>query len=136
MDSYWTFNCQGGYELIYCKNTVASDHISHSEDTSFSSYCLNLKGCSHCIGCVGLTNIQYAIGNKELSKETYEREKKSMTLSDMRDTLEKTQGSADSGYPYNTSIEDSTGHNLSSCKNCIDCAYVEGGENCSRVRIG
>lgn len=52
----------GGYKNISCYITLGSKECEYS---------FLLKNCTNCFGCVGLTNSQYCILNKQYSKEAY-----------------------------------------------------------------
>lgn len=63
-NAYECVTCgEGSYNLKYCFNCWAE-----SRDLEYCGYCIN---CSDCFGCVGLTNKQYCILNKQYSKADY-----------------------------------------------------------------
>jgi len=50
-------------------------HIRYSVvalTSSYCDYCVNIKGCKNCFGCVGIKQKSYCIFNKQYSKEEYE----------------------------------------------------------------
>jgi hypothetical protein len=58
--------------VLNSHNVFYSQHIRNSSDIFFSS---ELNWCSHCILCIGFSNISYCINNKQYTKEEYENEK-------------------------------------------------------------
>ncbi len=72
MDCGWTLQAEleyesmtgsgGGYNQISCFMCTTSKDIRYS---------ISCKNCSDCFGCVGLTNAQYCILNKQYTKEEY-----------------------------------------------------------------
>jgi len=72
MDCGWTFNAELEYESMTGSvggyNQIACFMCTTSRDIVYSISCRN---SSNCFGCVGLTNAEYCILNKQYSKEEY-----------------------------------------------------------------
>ncbi|EKE27711.1 MAG: hypothetical protein ACD_3C00166G0001, partial [uncultured bacterium (gcode 4)] len=72
-DSYfslWSENCFEIIDSNYCNKVIYGQNLEHCT----SSYFLfNCKNCNNCFCCVGLTNQEYCIFNKQYSKEEYEK---------------------------------------------------------------
>ena len=71
----WGENTQLSYE------TIATGENSYNMKFSYncwpncrdSEYCMNMFSSSNCFGCVGMTNAQFCILNKQYTKEQYEK---------------------------------------------------------------
>jgi hypothetical protein len=75
-DSYDLQGTGRNAELIYealasSINTYKNSFVYITLTCKETEYSLNLKNCSNCFGCVGLTNAQYCIFNKQYTKEEY-----------------------------------------------------------------
>ncbi len=72
--SFWGEKTELNYETSICGEN--SYNLKFSWDcwpnVRDSEYCIRVKSSSSCFGCVGLTNAQYCIFNKQYSKEDYE----------------------------------------------------------------
>ncbi|MBI4600282.1 hypothetical protein HY732_05185 [Candidatus Uhrbacteria bacterium] len=72
--------CAFGYglERAYCSSAVgiSAYNIQYGtiivEGSRDCQYCIEMRGCSDCFGCVGLRKKQYCIMNKQYGKDEYE----------------------------------------------------------------
>lgn len=85
-DSFYNKNCydttyaaqnnQLGYELIDSGNLFNCNFSVYSSNSHDSFYIFDCSNVKDCIGCVALTNKQYCVLNRQLTKEAYEAYKK------------------------------------------------------------
>jgi hypothetical protein len=68
------FNAELIYESMAATANTSKDSFCYLtiQGCRECEYSLILKNCTHCFGCVGLTNAQYCIFNKQYTKEEYE----------------------------------------------------------------
>ena len=132
-----TINCRQCFELRYALN------CRHCQDSSFLYDCRN---CRDCLFCFNLRNKQYCIGNKQLTKEAFEQEKKKWNFSsrkvydqakshfrEMMNTL------AWHRAQYIDRCEKCEGNFLEDSKNCENCFFfsdLEDAVNCVRGGMG
>lgn len=62
-----------GYQLVDSINLFNCNFAVRSSNAQDSSYIFDCKNVKNCIGCVGLSNKQYCILNRQLNKDDYER---------------------------------------------------------------
>lgn len=82
-DSSDCYNLQKSERCYECADCINSYQLAFSRECdscSDSWFLLNCRNCQNCFGCVNLRNKQYAIFNKEYSKEEYFRKLKEMNL--------------------------------------------------------
>ncbi|MDD5770355.1 MAG: hypothetical protein PHE25_05285 [Candidatus Gracilibacteria bacterium] len=115
---YWSTMITNSFNIFYSKN------ISNSSNIWFST---NLIGCSNCIGCNLLENKSYCIGNKEYSKENFEKYKKEI-LKEKNDFLKN----------YKLSNHDFTNYGSVNVKGkgLFFCDNVENGYFFKRLKNG
>ncbi len=67
------FNAELIYESMAATGNTAKDYFCYLtiQGCRECEYSLILKNCANCFGCVGLTNAQYCIFNKQYTKEEY-----------------------------------------------------------------
>jgi hypothetical protein len=78
-------DCMDNYKIVesefivYSLNVTKcykSAYLQDSSDCSFCYFSFDLKNCNDCIFCCNLRNKSYCIGNKQFSKEEYQKEYK------------------------------------------------------------
>lgn len=73
-DCHWCYDCVfcfGAHSCVHCLD------VRSSRDCAMS---YNLRNCSDCLFCFNLRGRQYCIGNQQLTKEQYEKQKASWEL--------------------------------------------------------
>ena len=124
------------YECMISRNSY---RLKYSQ---FNSACINsqflyfCKDCSECFMCVNLVGKKYCFKNEQYTKEGYENILKDYKL-DTFSGVEKAQKEYDEfvlkfphKYANNIQNLNSTGDNISGCKNTKDCFTAKSMENC------
>ena len=125
--SYESFNVQKGSKIFY------SQDIHDGMDIYFSK---NLRGCSHCFGCVNLRNKKYHFFNEPYSKEEYFKKLAEYDLGS-HEVVEQAKREAREHFLKfsNKATEsgnntDSEGEYITNSKNVTESYGVDGGEDC------
>lgn len=71
--TYASQNNQVSYELVDSGEDFNCAYMVNSNGCHDSSYLFNCTNVKDCLGCVSLSNKQYCVLNRQLSKEDYER---------------------------------------------------------------
>lgn len=82
-DSFYTKNCLDAaysgkgnelcYEVVDVDTSYNCDFMIYNDYCQDSSFCINSTGLKNCLGCVGLSQKQYCILNRQFTKEEYEQ---------------------------------------------------------------
>ncbi len=140
-DNYWMLNCEFCYENIHSQRnyrTHLSEECSDCINTIFSYDCRN---CNDIIGCAGLRNKKYCIFNQQYTKENYDAflKKHSISSNSSLDWWRKESLLIWNNSPRreNSILKsvNSTGNNLSECKNAKNCWESTKIENCKNLTI-
>ena len=130
VDVYFVGKTDSCYENVNCQNSYRLFFGDNSENCVDSSLIYDCRGCSNCFGCVGLRKKQYHIFNEPYTKEEYLEKIKKLDLGSYKNLIEnrKTFEEIKLGFPRKFAsvqhVNDSTGDNISSAKNCkfiFDC---------------
>lgn len=130
--SKFCVDCEGvklGSELAYeCINSQKIYHCVYVENSENCNDCIfgfDLKGCSNCIGCIGLRQKKFHIFNKEYSEEEYKEKLKDLHL-DTRSGIEnfyKKFREFAQQFPHKNmnlqNCENSAGDHLFNCKDTL-----------------
>lgn len=76
--TYAAQNNQLSYEVVDSANLFNCNFAVYSANSNDSSYIFNCSNLKNCIGCVSLTNKEYCILNRQLTKEKYEKVSKKL----------------------------------------------------------
>ncbi len=141
IDCSYAYDSELLYECFYVRNCYNCHYLSYSQNCSDCWFSENLKGCKNCFLCTDLTNKEYHILNKPVSKEEYKK-KLDMVKGSYEQTM-KAKGFLDDirlkrihKYANIVNCENSTGDFLTNCKNCVDCYDVNDSEDCCYVQVG
>ncbi len=116
-------DCELVYESVLCQRVYHCIFLQQSENCSDCFFGLDLKGCSHCFGCVGLRQKQYYFFNEPCTKEEYESKMKEINLGSHQvfETYKKKFLEFKSNFPrcfaHLKNCENCTGDDLYHCKN-------------------
>ncbi|MBU0648262.1 hypothetical protein KJ855_03735, partial [Patescibacteria group bacterium] len=134
LDCFTVTNCEGCYECVDCTGMYRSFYCQDSTNCREVMFSRNAQGCQSCFGCVGLRNKQYYLFNEEKTKEEYEQFITDLSLlgenvDKFKDKLDGLYQSLPIRFAKQINTENSTGENLTDCKNCQVCFDINGGEN-------
>lgn len=126
-------------ELCYdCVDLIECYSVQHSQDCANCTdceYCYDCVGCKNCFGCTGLRRKQYCIGNKQLSREDYEKEAKRLKQEksdeELSQMLEKVKEQAPHLYTHELNNEGFSGDYIYNSKNAFGCFDVKDMEDCA-----
>lgn len=125
--------CYEGANMFKCFKTFYSTNCRECVEVAFSK---NLKGCSHCFGCVNLRNKQYHIFNKPVSKEEYAEAMKRFDVGSyeavekFQEKLRELDVRQPKKYMEGTKNLNASGHYVFNSKNTLKAYEVGGCENC------
>ena len=125
-DSMVVQDCESVYEVLDSEHCVNCKWISECKDCLDSSYIFDCRNCSDCFMSSNLRNKKFVFRNKQLTKEEY-RTKLSAEGRDYRAQrkllLEYAHLRESSLHRYANMVKctNSSGNNLSNCKNSINC---------------
>lgn len=80
IDCYQIEKCQFCYECQFCIGTYGSSFCFLCDDSSECMFSYRLQNCKNCMFCAHLRGKQYCIFNEQLSKEEYEKKKKTLAI--------------------------------------------------------
>jgi len=81
-DCAYTKTSQDSFQCVDCFHI---NKVAYANDSQYCAECFFLyrcAGCTNCFGCVGLSNRQYCIFNKQHTKEEYDAYIASLNLAD------------------------------------------------------
>ncbi len=121
-------NCRECFELIYAVNC---------RNCSNSVFLYDCRNCQNCLFCFNLRNKSYCIGNKQLTKDQYEIEKKKWNFSSRkiydqgkRYFVEMMEKLAWHRSLFIDKCENSQGTYLEHTKNCTNSFFLADSEDC------
>jgi len=133
----FTFDSELCVDFADCRNCFNVVYAVHSKECRDSAFLYDCRNCSDCLFCFNLRHKQYCIGNKQLSKEEYEVQKKKWDFSRRlvyAQTKERFNAWVmSSAFHRALSIhqcEDSSGDYLGNSKNCENCYFVYDSRDC------
>jgi hypothetical protein len=138
----FTFTSELCADLINCSQCFEVVYGLHCRNCQNSAFLYDCRDCKDCLFCFNLRSKQYCFGNKQLTKEEFEIEKKKWNTSS-RKTYDKAKEyfaqmmhtHAWHRAVYVDKCQDSVGSFLENCKNAKDCffiAHIEDSVNCLR----
>ena len=74
--SVFSFECEKCADVINSEKSYQCVYGLYLKNCRNSSFCYDCRNCTDCLFCFNLRNKQYCIGNKQLTQEEYERQKK------------------------------------------------------------
>ncbi len=140
-DNYWILNSDNCAHNIHCERCYFTHYSYECYDSLHTSFSYDCRNCINVIGCAGLRNKQYCIFNEQHSKESYEDFLKLHPISSHSGILwwkEKIKNIWNNS-PHRENLifksVNSTGNNLSECKNAHNCWESIKLENCKNMSI-
>ncbi len=124
--------CYECIDLEHCYDCVSLQESANCNDCYFS---LQLRGCSHCIGCTNLVKKNYYIFNKPVSKEEFEQKKEEIfhsykAFQNGKGFMHKIFLDSVHKFANLLKSENTTGDHLYSSKNCVNCFDGHNNEDC------
>lgn len=86
LDCKNTLYCVFSFECEWCMDVINSEKCHrcisglYLKNCSETAFCYDCRNCHDCLFCFNLRNKRYCIGNQELTKEEYERQRKQFSL--------------------------------------------------------
>lgn len=120
-------------DLINSHNCFRVRFANYSWQCSDSSFLYDCRNCHHCLFCTNLRNKSYCIGNKQLTKEEYEKQEKEWDFRS-RATYDRGLQAFDRmmrEQAWHRALfidrsEGSTGDQLDQCKHCENSYFLTG----------
>lgn len=135
--SVFIFDCQRCVDVINsnnCFNVVYGLNLKNCSDSQFLYDCRN---CQDCMFCFNLRNKKYCFGNKQLTKEEFEKKKAEWDLTSRSVYLKAQEFFAEMMKTMawhralsNDHCEASSGNYNEHCRNCEMCFFVQQNEDC------
>ena len=128
--SNYCIECNDSYKLYNCA------YVSNSSECTNVLFARDCKGCSDCIGCVGLRNTNYHIFNKKVTKEEFIVYKESLfqrLLTERDSFLAEWQSFLDQQvklYANFVNADGCSGNNLFDCAEMHCCFDMKNSKNC------
>jgi len=139
-DCYRVGNLELCYENIDCNNNYGCGFLQNSRNCNDSYFLKNCTACKHCITCSNLDHKEYHIFNKPVSKEEYEKLRKSLKSYENVQKYIKEFETFKLQFPqkedYGFQNENCSGNYLNNCKNahsCYDSRNLWDGKYCSQI---
>jgi hypothetical protein len=135
IDCLYLFKSELCYESIDCINCNKVLYSQDSENCSDSIALFDCRGCTNCIGCVGLQQKSFHIFNKPVTKEEYAQflEKYPLTDPASIETIikerEKIRLSLQHRFYFGTRNNNVSGNHIINSKNIHYSFDIKGGEN-------
>jgi len=142
----FTFTSELCIDLINCDKCFEVIYGFHCRNCQNSAFLYDCRDCKDCLFCFNLRSKQYCIGNKQLTKEEFETEKKKWDFSSRKvyDQSKKHFRQMMRTHAWHRAVfvdkcQDSMGNFLENCKNAKNCffiAHLEDSVNCVRGDFG
>jgi len=145
VDSYGVTNVELVYENFQCSDTYSSTYLSNSKKCMESHFLFDCVNCQNCFMSANLRNKNYVFRGQQLSKVEYEEKIEALNFGLYTETKklvdEFIELQKDSIHKYANLVNciNSTGDNLSSCKNvgyCFNGVGIEVSKYCNRIVNG
>jgi hypothetical protein len=81
LDIWWSWNISRSYEINNCGDIYNCYYCSNSANLKDCLFCEECANCESCLFCYGIVGKKYHIFNKEVSKDEFEKTKKSLLSS-------------------------------------------------------
>lgn len=138
VDCYRVRKSELCYECTDCLNCYNSYFLQNSENCADSYFLRNCIGCKNCIFSVNLRNKQYYIGNKQSTKEEFEKLKEKLSsykeIQKAKSEFQEFQLKFPRKYVQGFHNENSFGEYLDHSKNAIECYDSSELWDCKYVR--
>ncbi len=133
----FSFNSERCFDLINSDMCFNSLFLLNCKNVSDSAFLYDCRSCSNCLFCFNLRNKEYCFGNKQLSKEEFEKKKKEWNLSSYKN-YQKAKDFFDKmikDIAWHRALqidrsENSTGNFIRNCNDCENCYLLSHHENC------
>lgn len=136
IDNTNVYGCQLSYECVDCYDCQRVFWCEESKNCSDSYFLKSCVGCRNCLFCTNLTQKQYCIQNKQLSREEYEK-KLSLTdfsnpelLKNLKNTFQNIKKSMSVKYYSGIKNEHVSGDHIDTSKNSLEIFDSRGLEDC------
>ncbi|MCX6807239.1 MAG: hypothetical protein NTZ80_00295 [Patescibacteria group bacterium] len=133
VDCLRVFDCELCYECIDCHNCYSCRYTQNCKTCTNCDFDSDCIGCTDCFGCVGLRNKQYYIGNKQYSKDEYQKISDQLwqdnTPGIISIKFQEMTANMPRKYAMILNSENCTGDSIADSKNSLDCYDVASAEN-------
>lgn len=128
------------YECDTLDNCYKVFYSMYSSDCAEGWFLYDCRNCKNCYMCVGLRNKEYCINNKQYSKEEYQKllpdlGSRRVVDEERKKYWEMVKNSVHV-FSHQKNCENSTGDELTNCKDCSNIYDTEESENCKNIDIG
>lgn len=136
IDTTNTDSCEVAYECIDCYNSQRVFWCEECSECSDSYFLKSCVGCRDCLFCTNLTQKQYCIRNKQLTKEEYARQlaatdfSKTEVLESLKHVFQNMKKTMEVKYFSGIKNENVSGDHINVSKNAIEVFDVIGAEDC------
>lgn len=136
----FSFDSELCLDLINSSKCFNSLFLLNCKSVHDSAFLYDCRNCNDCLFCFNLRNKQYCFGNKQLSKEEFEKKKNEWDFSSFK-AYEKAKQFFDEMMKETAwhralqidKCENSTGNFLRNSKDCENCYMLSYHENCANV---
>lgn len=136
----FSFDSEKCIDLIYWHNCYNIKYAIDVKRCKNSAFLFDCEDCENCMLCWNLRNKKYYIANKKYKKEDYEEEIKKYNLKSRKiynqlksQFINYIENNAWWKQLHVENTEESYWNYLESSKNCKNCYYINGGEDCENV---
>ncbi len=134
------FNHELALDCVNSRKIFDSKYLLSCQNVQDSAFLYDCRNCSNCMFCFNLRNKQYCFGNKQLSREEYEKKKAQWNLKS-REIYDKAKSffaqmmtkNAWHRTLYLDKCENTTGNYTDNCNDCVDCYFVNGTEESANL---
>ncbi|PIQ78461.1 hypothetical protein COV82_00720 [Candidatus Peregrinibacteria bacterium CG11_big_fil_rev_8_21_14_0_20_46_8] len=142
VDCLTAYNSELCYECVEVNKCYGCKYSTHCTNCIDCIFCEGCRNCQNCFGSVNLIGKQYCFFNEQLSKEEYEKRIAELRL-DTHEGLERAKKMFTEHrlkFPMRatqiTNCENSTGTNLSNCKNVQQSFDTNGAQDSKFITLG
>ncbi len=131
IDSECIFECENCYHLSLSKKCYGCWYSHELTNCQECKLCYDCIGCTNCVGCYNLRNKTNYLFNKPSTPEaikTYLSDKKNILI---HTNLVKIISQGIHKYASTVQSENCLGNEFQASKNCFDCFYMMGAEDCA-----
>ncbi len=128
-------DCELCYEIVDCSKCYNCSWLQNCQNCTDCALGYNLKNCRDCFACFGIQNAQYQIGNKQVSKEEYEKMLPELrrNLETMRVNFLRQKEKLPRKFMDGFGNEDCSGNAIQHSKNALECYEVSNAHDCKFV---
>jgi len=139
IDTSFCYHSELCYEVVDCHRCYQSLFCQNCNDSSSIYFSYNLSSCKNCFSCANLSNREYCVLNKQLTKTEYESFIQNFvwdtsSIEQSKDTLRTLKDTSVHKFAHVLHCDNCVGDYLRDCHNCLYCFDLPKSENAKYIQ--